>query len=113
MSKPWYPLEAVNGSLRMATDYPDKVAQAILSAVLTYQEERIWRPGYGIATRPFDSLQVPEILAEVRKAIALGLEGYSGVTFRISGAPQDGGELALRITYQVPDQDPRTLEVNL
>lgn len=95
----------------MTTDYPGRVKEAILSALMTLREERPMRPTYGRSTEPFDTYRLPDFLRECRTAVEQGLEDYPGVSFRITGAPYDDGTTYLTVYYQAPDFEPTTLEV--
>jgi hypothetical protein len=100
-----YPLTALNGSLVLVSDYAERAKQAIKSAVLTKLDERVWFPEYGSPEALFESEStLAPVLAEFRQSIALGLEDFPDVTFRLYGSLGDSGELLMDIGYQVGDQ---------
>ena len=102
-----YPLTVDDfGRLSVVTDYPTKVKQAIVSALLTEEDERVYRPEYGRDVQAFDtSGDVVALLARLRDTLALGLEGYPDVTFELSGSLGDTGALEVEVYYQCPDAD--------
>lgn len=109
-----YPLEIVNGGLRVSKDYPSLVLSAILSSVNTRTEERVMRPEYGREDEEFQSVSsLVDTLGNLRQTITLGLEGYPDVTFELSGSISEGGLVEATVAYQCPDGLERTVEVSL
>lgn len=114
MTRLSYPLEASNGSLKLVTDYPNRIGQAILSAVATELEERVLRPEYGLDPQEFNTISdITMILATIRETVERGLEDLPGVTFDLRGALNDDGMVAVLISYMVADGSRGQLEVTL
>ena len=108
-----YPLEVQNGRLVLTSDYPGRVRESILAAVLTEVEERVLRPDFGRSHLPFDTYQIPDILRNCRTAIQTALAVYPGIEFRLSGTPYDDGTLYILVAYFSPDLQPGTVEVQV
>lgn len=106
-----YPLSLSRNGLTLETSYAGLVRNAILSVLSTYQEERVYRPEYGVGRYEFMTYSnLPELLAELRLAIELGLEGYPEVTFGVSGYLSEEN-VEISVNFQCPDSDPQELNV--
>lgn len=109
-----YPLEVSKGSLKLTSDYPTLVKNAILSSLNTELEERVFRPIYGLDPQEFQTVDnLVTILATCRQAIALGLEDYPDVDFDLRGRIDDSGMVVVVVAYSVADSIDGKLEVIL
>lgn len=109
-----YPLTTTNGSVEVTDELPKLVSGAILSSILTLQEERVFRPEYGRDEQVFDSINsLVDLLGNLRKAIATGLEGYPEIRYELLGSIGDDGKAYIQVLYTCPDELERTIEVAL
>ena len=109
-----YPLEVSKGSLRLTSDYPTLVKDAIVSSLNTELEERVFRPDYGLDPQEFQAVDnLVTILATCRQAIALGLEDYPDVDFDLRGRIDDSGMVVVWVVYSVADSVSGNVEVAL
>jgi len=107
-----YPLEtSPSGGLVLALDEPDKVRGALRTSLDTLRGERVYRPDFGREVEPFEVLSKGEALADARRAITRGLEGRTADRVQLGAVATDGGALAIRVYYQVQQQDQDVLEV--
>ena len=104
-----YPLEVFRGSLKLTSDYPTLVKNAILSSLNTELEERVFRPTYGLEFQAVDNLTA--IFATIRQAIAEGLENYPEVSFDLKGRIDDSGMVEVVVGYITPDGLSGSVEV--
>lgn len=109
-----YPLAINGGTLEVTDHYPTIVKNAIKSGLLTQTEERVMRPEYGLNAQEFQSIQnMSDILAEVRSAIAIALEGFSDVSFELRAAINEDGRLDIVVVYQVNEEAPERVEITI
>jgi phage baseplate assembly protein W len=97
-----YPLQVVDGKLKLTDDYPELVKQAIVHTVNTKLGELVWHPEYGTGYLVFDK-SVPEVLRQLREALEFSLKSYPQVSFKLYAQPSDDGRLNALVTYQTPD----------
>ena len=96
-----YPLTIAKGSLVYSSEYQDLVGNAIISSLKTRTEERVMRPEYGREDEEFQSISsLVDILARLRRTILVGLEGYDGVSFELSGWLREDGLLDVSVLYR-------------
>lgn len=109
-----YPLTISSGSLDITDELPKLVSGAILSSVLTLQEERVFRPDYGRDEQVFTCVNsLVDLLGSLRRAIAIGLEGYPQVNYELLGSIGDDGRAYIQVLYTCDDELERTIEVAL
>ena len=107
-----YPLEVFRGSLKLTSDYPTLVKNAILSSLNTELEERVFRPTYGLDPQEFQAVDnLTAIFATIRQAIAEGLENYPEVSFDLKGRIDDSGMVEVVVGYITPDGLSGSVEV--
>jgi len=95
-----YPLEVVNGQLKLSED-EDLVAEHIYSALETRPYERAMRADYGLQDRTFDTMDPVAINAKITAAITEQVS--SAQDLRVEGSWQkgDSGQYGVRITYKI------------
>lgn len=107
-----YPFETYQGSLKLTSDYPTLVKNAILSSLNTELEERVFRPTYGLDPQEFQAVDnLATVLSTCRQAIALGLEDYPDVDFDLRGRVDDSGVVEVVVAYSVADSISGSVEV--
>lgn len=109
------PLHATDGRVMLTDDYPTIVKQNIISAIITYQDERVYRPEFGIEDPVFTAIDtVPGMLGLVKTAIAGALdEDFQDITYTVLGSVNDDGKLDLVVKYRVGDSDPDQVEITV
>jgi len=109
------PLQAIDGRVLYTGDYPNIIKQNIISAIITYQDERVYRPEYGIDDPVFTAVDtVPGVLGLVKNAIAGALEEtFPEVTYTVLGSVNDDGKLDIVVNYRVGDSDPDQVEITV
>lgn len=107
-----YPFEVYQGSIKLTSDYPTLVKNAILSSLNTELEERVFRPTYGLDPQEFQAVDnLATVLTTCRQAIALGLEDYPDVEFDLRGRVDDSGMVEILVVYNVADSISDSVEV--
>lgn len=97
-----YPLTVTNGKLVTTSSYPEIVRQAIISAIMTKQEERILVPEYGTTELVFTTY-LPQTLLDINQAIKDGIQDLPNVLFDTYGYIADSGVLVLTVSYTVEE----------
>lgn len=109
-----YPLKLDNKGVKVTDDYAQLVKNAIVSGILTKQEERVMRPEYGLESQEFDVVSdIVTTLAKIRDTVTLALEGYPDVSFELRGSINDSGLLDVLVTYTSPDIAPESVTVTI
>lgn len=109
------PLQVLDGRVILTDDYPTIVKQNIVSAIVTYQDERVYRPEFGLEDPVFTAIDtVPGMLGLVKTAIAGALaEDFPEVTYTVLGSVNDDGKLDIVVNYRVGDSDPDQVEITV
>jgi hypothetical protein len=109
------PLQAVDSRVLLTDDYPTIVKQNIIAAIVTYQDERVYRPEFGIDDPVFTAIDtVPGMLGLIKTAIAGALdEDFPDVTYNVLGSITEDGRLDLVVNYRCGDADPDSLETTI
>lgn len=98
-----YPLQVVDGKLVTTSSYPEIVRQAILSAIMTKQEERIFHPDdYGTEEILFSTV-LPQTILNINQAITNGIIDLPDVLFDTYGHIDDLGVLTVTVVYSVEE----------
>lgn len=110
-----YPLSFdAYGSILLVSDYPERVKQAMLSALLTRLEERVWFPEYGLNDREFRAAYpLPQQLRIIRECLDLALAGFPDVSYLLRGAILEGGKVYVEVLYQVAEEEEKSLGLYL
>ena len=88
----------------MTSDRIEQCRQAILSAVSTYQGERVYRSDYGIKDFVFTTNQIGVAISNVKAALDVGLkEDYPDCDYKVLGVPTDDGRFIAIVTYSISD----------
>jgi hypothetical protein len=94
-----YPLAVLNGSLVYQLE-ENVVKEAILSALFTYQNERVLNPGYGSDPGVFKLLpELGDVLVELEGRVSESLSEYGDVTLTFYGSMSEEGLLDLSVLY--------------
>lgn len=104
-----YPLSIQDGKLLLTFEAEDIVRMAIVSALATVKQERVWRPKYGRTWQPFDRASLPSIVADCQQAIADGLTNCPRTVFEVFASVDDSGRVAIDVFYSPGGQVSVTL----
>lgn len=92
-----YPLSATNGDITLHDREDVAIADAITSALLTQNGERILRPDYGLPDSYFQALS-PTLTKTINEALETGLEGFD-VAYNLETSITEDGAVNAHITY--------------
>lgn len=107
-----YPLEVVNGSLRLSSD-AQTVEQQIISVIETRPFERVMRADYGLPEKTFDTIEPAAIDAKISEAITEQVGGISDISVKGSWTNSENGVYSIEILYTVSGEPQPPLELSL
>lgn len=107
-----YPLEIVNGTLKLAED-EDVVEQQIISVIETRPFERVMRADYGLIDSTFDTIDPAAIDAKISEAITEQVGGISDISVQGRWANGENGVYNIQIFYTVAGEPRAPLELSL
>jgi hypothetical protein len=108
-----YPLAVFNGSLVYQLE-DNVVKEAILSALFTYQNERVLNPGYGTDLEVFKLLpELGDILGELENRVSESLSEYGDITLTFYGSMAEEGLLDLSVLYTTDTIDDGSISIEL
>lgn len=79
-----YPIRVENGKLAVTELESNKVSEAIQQSLLTFLEERIYVPEYGLDVEILEAVSSTSELEErIRQALEVGLDNYLVANIRV------------------------------
>jgi len=107
-----YPLDLDKyGSIVLTDSYQDTVREAILSALSTRTEERVWWPDYGLDDMELrTAYPLSKQLIPFRKCLNYALAEFPDVSYELQASVNDTGVLTVYVLYAIAGYDDDTLE---
>jgi hypothetical protein len=94
-----YPLQIVNGSLAVSTDF-DLLREAIFSVLETRPLERVLALSYGTPSYIFDTIRDPGVICEqIRISLATQIPGVD--SFSVTGSIAEDGVMDVQVKWTV------------
>ena len=99
-----YPLEVLNGTLVLTSDYTRTIPEVIAHILQTQITERVLNPEFGIEPTEFNNFyNLPSLLRSLEESLAFGLVEYPGASVRLVGYADDSGTIPVTCFYDIDE----------